>query len=107
VTRGQPPIAWWQDVAIAYPCEYCGARPGMHCQSSNGERRWTVHVDRARRAAALVRHNVEPPGDVHCMTCGVLLRHGSRVGAECGRCTRVRELTAEALEPSPRRRRET
>lgn len=106
MTRRQPPPDWWQDVSIAWPCEYCGAQPGMLCKTASGNRLWVVHVDRQRRAAAMVRHNVDAPADVHCMTCGVLLHRGSRPGAECGRCMRVRELTAEALEPSPRRRRE-
>ena len=100
------PDQWWREVAASFPCDTCGARPGAPCQTKGGVRKYEMHVDRSRRASAVgwaVARQPAPDVVPRCLTCGVVLPKGTPPGAECGRCTRVRELAAEALAPSPRK----
>lgn len=46
----QTPIRWRQ-VALSYPCDICTAGPGEQCLTWTGNKAWTPHAARTRKAS--------------------------------------------------------
>jgi ribosomal protein S27AE len=75
-------MAPWRVVFESFPCPTCGAGPGEHCMTSNGNVRNETHVDRGRDA-------------MRCPKCGGRLAFDAEPGDLCGRCEQVRALEVE------------